>query len=120
MTPQGKIYLTNAFSLSMVELELEKEQTIRLKKTRNIEEIKALLASGFESAIGHASTAIFLTKLLGLNVAMNRTAIRIEKGIIVVFQIDIGRLQPGKELNENDIEKAWEENRAYFVIVFVE
>jgi hypothetical protein len=46
----------------------------------NISEIKALLKQGFISAVGHQSSAEFLTHLLGIEVSMNRIQITMNKG----------------------------------------
>jgi len=117
---RGKIYLANAFSLSMVEQLLQRSPvTLRLERI-NTETVKFFLTSqSFISAIGHAATANALSKILGINIPANRTTITMSEGdLLIVFQLSIGRLPPGKELTEEEIIKAYNEGKAYFVLVY--
>ena len=102
-TMRGKTFLGNAFSLGMLPVNATE---IKLRvKIITLEDVKKLTENGFESCIGHESTASILTELLGKEVRMNRIPITLEKGdIIIVFQI-IGRLEEGKILTRNEIEK---------------
>jgi hypothetical protein len=59
-----KIVLANAFSLGM--LPATTEIILKVKKV-SVEEVKEMLAKGFESVIGHEPTASFLTRLLGIH-----------------------------------------------------
>ncbi len=52
MATQGKVYLGNAFSLSM--LPMTEEVTVKFRRA-STEEVRALLSNGFTSAIGHPS-----------------------------------------------------------------
>jgi len=117
---RGKIYLANAFSISMVEQLLQRGPvTLRLERI-SAETAKFFLTSqSFISAIGHPATANALSKLLGINIPVNRTAISMSEGdLLIVFQISIGRLPPGKELTEEEILKAYNEGKAFFVLVY--
>jgi hypothetical protein len=96
-----KVVLANAFSLSM--LPMSSTETILKVKEASIEEIKELLSRGFESAIGHESTAAFLTKLLGVEVKAERKQVTIDANtILVVFQL-LSRLPEGRVLTEEEI-----------------
>ena len=117
---RGKIYLVNAFSISMVEPLLQRRPvTLRLERI-STETVKLFLTSqSFISAIGHAATANALSKILGINVPVNRTTITMSEGdLLIVFQLSVGRLPPGKELTEEEIIKAYNEGKAYFVLVY--
>jgi len=115
---QGKTYLGNAFSLSM--LPMTEEVTVKFKKV-GVEEVKALLSNGFISAIGHPATAGALSKILGVNVPTNRVAITLQPGdTLIVFQLAIGRLAPGQELGEQDILSAFSQGKVYFIIAQVQ
>ena len=62
--------LLNAFSLNMVTF------PVAISVTEiSVSEARALLASGFESAVGHADTAAVFSGLLGLTVQTNRVTI---------------------------------------------
>jgi hypothetical protein len=117
---RGKIYLANAFSISMVEQLLQRKPvTLRLERI-NTETVRLFLTSqSFISAIGHTATANALSKILGINVPANRTTITMSEGdLLIVFQLSMGRLAPGKELTEEEIIKAYNEGKAYFVLVY--
>jgi hypothetical protein len=96
-----KVVLANAFSLSM--LPMSSAETILRVKEVGIEEVKELLAGGFESAIGHESAAAFLTKLLGIEVKAERKQITIDTNtVLVVFQL-LSRLPEGRVLTEEEL-----------------
>ena len=118
MVTQGKTYLGNALSLSM--LPMSEEVSVKFKKV-GVEEVKALLSNGFISAIGHPATASALSKILGVNVPTNRVAITLQPGdTLIVFQLNLGRLAPGQELGEQDILNAFSQGKAYFVVARVQ
>jgi len=114
-----KVYLGNAFSLSM--LPMSEEVSVKFKKV-GVEEVRALLSNGgFISAIGHPATASALSKILGVNVPTNRVSITLQPGdTLIVFQLAVGRLAPGQELTEQDILSAFSQGKAYFVIARVQ
>jgi len=63
------------------------------------EAIRSLLQQGFVSAIGHETTALYLSELLGLPVPRNRQAVRLEPGDqAVVFRL-LERLPEGALLD---------------------
>ena len=106
MTPQEetktpKIFLANAFSLQMIP---QIEATVKIRKI-TVEEAKRILQNGFINAIGHDATAAVLTKLLGIQISMNRISITLQPGDrLVVFQLMTGRLPTG-ELTEEQLKE---------------
>ena len=93
----GKTYLANAFSLSM----LNTPSTVKIEEAA-VGRVKDLLKT-FESAIGHESTAEFLTRLLGIPVPVRRVAIQLAPGdTLVVFQL-LQRLPEGKVLSSGEL-----------------
>jgi hypothetical protein len=100
MTPQGKIYLGNAFSLQMIP---QPEATVKIRKI-TVEEAKRILQNGFINAIGHDTTAVILSKMLGMQIGMNRISIVLNPGDkIIVFQLMTGRLPTASELTESQL-----------------
>ncbi len=92
------IYLANAFSLSM----LQSDSVISVRKI-NIDQAKQALSNGFLSAVGHEGTAQLLSKLLGVNVAVNRVAIKLlPADVLIVFQLQT-RLTEGAVLTEEQL-----------------
>jgi hypothetical protein len=115
---QGKVYLGNAFSLSMVDVQ-DKPVTVEFRRV-GLDEVKAILNNGFVSAVGHPGTASALSRILGIEVPANRVSIQLQPGdTLVVFQLALGRLPIGKELTEEEILNAWKEGKANFLIVRV-
>ena len=109
---EQKIYLLNAFSLSMLAPSAFTPgrgvygggaATI-LVESIDLEKAKELLNRyGFISAVGHESTAAFLSRLLGLPVPFNRVAVQLERGdVAVVFQL-LSRLPEGKILTKEEL-----------------
>jgi hypothetical protein len=86
----------------------------------SIEEVRTLLSNGFISAIGHPATANVLTKILGMNIPVNRVSIQLQPGdVLIIFQLAVGRLAPGQELTEQDVLSAFSQGKAYFVVARV-
>ncbi len=68
-------------------------------------EATGILKKGFVSAIGHQATADILTRILGIDVPMNRASIEMDCGdIAVVFRL-LQRLPEGTVLNQKELEK---------------
>ena len=84
------IYLSNAFSLQM--LDLESKPTVTVTPVDAAE----VTAADFVSVVGHADTAAVLSNMLGKDVAYNRVSLRLEEGdILYVGQVVGGRLPEG-------------------------
>lgn len=77
-----------------------------------VDEAKQRLAGGFVSAVGHEGAAAFLTRLLGVDVAMNRVAVTMQAGDAALVLRVKTRLPEGKVLSEEEFaaipyELAW-------------
>ena len=107
-----RVYLLNAFSLGMLAPSAFTPgrgvfgggaATI-LVEPIDLEKAKELLNRyGFISAVGHESTAAFLSRLLGLPVPFNRVAVQLGVGdSAIVFQL-LGRLPEGRLLTEEEL-----------------
>lgn len=87
------LYLSNAFSLNMLEVNDGLELTIY---PLSVEETKNLLSKGFKSIVGHPDTAAILSNMLNLVVNENRETVKLNKGDELVVGQYIGpRLAPG-------------------------
>ena len=87
------IYLTNAFSLQM--LNLERVNYIEVTPITQ-KEVKKLLNNGFISIIGHRDTANILSNVLNLIVPYNRISIKLNlEDTLIVAQLIGGRLPEG-------------------------
>jgi len=112
------LFLSNAFSIAMLGQLPQQGRTVMVRPI-TLEEAKSLLQGGFESAVGHPSTAQVLSTLLGLPVEANRVAITLSPGDrVVVFQLGI-RLQEGQILSEEEVLSLYREGKASFFLVEV-
>jgi len=118
-----KLYLCNAFSLSMIAKHIEESGNAKLyveelsldQVQRFIEKYREI--GTFISAIGHESTAKVLSELLETEIPVNRIAVNLEVGDrVIVFQL-LERLPPGKELTTNELKKLIEQGKAKFYLV---
>jgi len=98
----SKLYIANAFSLSMLESE---EATINVKVI-DAETVKQIIANEeVESAVGHESTAKVLSQLLGTEIKAERKEIKLKKGDkLIVFQL-LQRLPEGRVLSEEELKQ---------------
>lgn len=88
--------ILNSFSLNMLG---SCNATLQVKEI-TLEEVKATMAEGFESAVGHADTAAIFSQQLGVDVLVARINVSLVKGeTILVGQYKGPRLPEGcKEL----------------------
>jgi len=94
------VYLTNAFSLSML---TESDVVVHVQEITPEQLKQELTASTFVSAVGHESTADILSKILGIHIPINRQAIRFkENDTVYVYQL-LQRLPEGVILNREEI-----------------
>ena len=101
-TMRGKTFLGNAFSINMV----EKFPAKAYFREISIEDVKNIISSGFISAVGHESTSIILTKILGIEIPMNRITITLNNGDnLIVAALNMPRLPENKILQEEELEK---------------
>ena len=90
MQAVGSVYISNAFSLSMVGENADIEVTpLHLKYNR------ALLSRAL-SVVGHADTAVLFSSLLGREIAVNRISVSLKSGdTLIVGQYSGPRLPQG-------------------------
>jgi len=83
-------YLTNAFSLQMLNGISEAKVSIRLLSA---DQACVRLQGNFVSAVGHEATAIFLSELFGVYVPFNRFTLKLsDNDTAIVAQYTKGRL----------------------------
>ena len=104
-------YLTNAFSINMLP---RREHIVIFRPihpTQAENEIKDAIDEGdFVSAIGHASTAAILSKMLGVDIEAQRVNVEFDdkKDILIVAQYRGPRLEEGAtELPEGATIEFW-------------
>jgi len=91
-----KVYVLNAPILTSYGTFIYRK--ISIGKARNI-----LSKNEFISAVGHESTAKFLTQLLGINIPFSRIQIKMQKGDrAIVFKL-LDRLPEGRVLSVNEM-----------------
>ena len=97
----GALFVSNAFSLGM----LSSDATIRVTEVDTLKAKEVLSSGNFTSAIGHLATADVVSNLLNVKVEANRVPIKLQKGdTILIFQL-LTRLEEGKVLNREELEK---------------
>ena len=116
----NQIYLSNAFSLSMLGALPPAGRTVKVRPI-SLEEVRGMLQSNpFTSAVGHSSTAAVLSTLLGLPVEANRVSITLQVGdTLVVFQLGV-RLAEGQVLSAEEVQSLYDQGLASFVVVEVQ
>ncbi len=113
----AKTYLTNSFSLGMVNPSPE-GLTLKVRPL-TLEEVSCLLKEGYTSAVGHTATAQVLSLLLGMEVPSNRTSISLSQGDrVIVFQIRT-RLEEGRVLSREEVEALHRQGLTAFYLVEV-
>jgi hypothetical protein len=73
--------LTNAFSLNMVAIFPAAPRFTEI----TVDEARKLLASGFESGVGHADTATIFAEQLGVDVPFARITVALKPGDLVLI-----------------------------------
>ena len=109
-----KLYILSAFALSMIKdrgwIHIHIKEVAPEEAGAIVREAKAK-GKDVISAVGHASTAQLMTKLLGVEVPVNRTVVTFEDGDeAIVFQLMI-RLQEGQVLNEEELQQLLREGK---------
>ncbi|MHC1577128.1 MAG: STIV orfB116 family protein [Candidatus Methanospirareceae archaeon] len=115
------LWVTSAFSLSMVLSSLgDTEATVSIRTLSVVEARQLLSENRWESAIGHESTAKVVSKVLGVEVPAERRQVRLEEGDkVLVFQL-LQRLPEGKVLGEEELAEVVRNQKWRFVLVEVE
>lgn len=70
----------------------------------SIDQARARLSQGFESAIGHEASALFLGQLLNMDIPMRRIAVEMQAGDTALVLRIKTRLPEGKLLSREDME----------------
>jgi hypothetical protein len=97
------VYVLNTL-ITPINFDMDQEVRIVLKRI-SVEEAKKIMAeSVFESAIGHESTAIVLSKLLGIEIPAVRKSIYMKKGDRGIHFFLKERLPEGVVLTREQLE----------------
>jgi len=77
-----------------------------------LEQAKQKIADGFQSAVGHESSAQFLTQLLGVKVEMQRISVSMQAGdqalvLRIKSRLPEGKLLTHEEINAIPYELGW-------------
>ena len=106
------IYITNAFSINML--------NVGAGKLVTIEPISATLVSAmlrhepYTSAVGHADTAEVFSSTLGERVICNRTSLKLEKGTHIIVGQYVGpRLPEGTKTLPDGATIEWYEVKVF-------
>ncbi len=112
---RGSIYLTNAFSLNM----LEKGRAIVNIEEISIDEALRFLEEGYISYISHSSTAQVLENMLNIKVDVRREPLSLKSGdIAIVFQVK-KRPSEGQIFTQEEVKNIVEEGMFTFYLVEV-
>lgn len=86
------VHVLNAFSLNMFD---DPEGFIDFREI-SLDEARDLLALGYLSGVGHASTAAVFSEVLGIGIPTNRVNVTLKKGdVALVGQYRGPRLEEG-------------------------
>lgn len=97
----GKIYLLNSL-VTPIDFSRFLGAKVSLKRI-SVDEARRILSNGFISAVGHEATAKLLSRVLGINVPLNRNSIFMEKGDRAVHFFLKQRLPAGTVLEEAEL-----------------
>ena len=112
---RGNVYLTNAFSLNM----LEKGKAIVNIEEISIDEALRFLEEGYISYISHPSTAQILESMFNIKVDVRREPLKLKSGdTVVVFQIK-KRPSEGQIFTPEEVKSIVEEGMFTFYLVEV-
>ncbi len=99
---EGVIFLTNAFSPSMLSNE---EALVYMKRISSATARELIKGKQVQSFIGHPATAQALSILLQVPVETNRGMLKLSSGDMIVFSLN-ARLAEGQVINNiQDLEK---------------
>ena len=107
MNETGNVFIANAFSINMISHLIPTNNSIYIVfRKLTIDEVKKMLnENNFVSAIGHESTASFLSKILDINIPVNRIAIKLDwKDKLIVLVLN-KRLPEGQILSLEELEE---------------
>ena len=98
------IYILNSLVVP-VDFRKHERVTVMMKRATP-DEVRRLLQlpEGFISAVGHESTSVLLTEILGVEVPFNRIAVSAKPGDIIIHFVLKTRLPEGKVLNLQELQ----------------
>jgi sorbitol-specific phosphotransferase system component IIA len=98
------VYILNAL---VIPADFEKYSKIKVTiRKATLEEVRQLLLQNqneFVSAIGHESTALLLTQLLGIQIPFNRVTIKVVPGDVLIHFVLRQRVPEGKILSYEEL-----------------
>ena len=116
----GRVYLANAFALSMLPLEPGGSAEVCVRRVR-LGDVMWLVTSagGVECAIGHKGTAMLLEKLLGAISSLNceRRQIELKPEDTLVAVVLSFRLPEGRVYEFEEMTRLYEEGKISFYVV---
>lgn len=112
-----KVYL---FSSLILPVSFDYKYAIVVLEEVDLSKVKEVLREGFISAVGHPSTARFLSSILGVKIDCNRESVYLSpRDLAVAIQFK-ERVQ-GLELGEKEIMSMYEKGELRFIIIkFIE
>ena len=114
------MWVTSAFSLSMIVANGEVEATVNIKTIDVVRARQLLSENRWQSAVGHEATSRIVSKILDVEVPAERRQVRLEEGDkVLVFQL-LQRLPEGKVLGEEELAEVVRNQKWRFVLVEVE
>jgi hypothetical protein len=96
------MYLTNAFSLNMLNPDRGHSLSIEPIPEKTVSEL--VQAGDLQSAIGHAGLTPVLEARLGVNIPVNRISLHLSSGdVLIVAQATMPRLAEGQVLSAEEM-----------------
>ena len=118
----GRVYLANAFSLSMLLLKQGEAAQVCVKRI-GVEDAKRIIEDAmrsgiFECAIGHASTAQLAADLLDMALLCGRTQITMKPGDTIIALTLTFRPPEGKVYSYDELMRLYGEGKIAFYAVY--
>ena len=105
-------YLANSFSPSML---MKLPLDVEFRDTTKEEFCEEVVKGRHENAIGHVGTVQLINSLCGSNLNVNRVSIQTDAGDeIYIISLTI-RLEEGKVLKNDEIQRLYEEGKVKFI-----
>jgi len=92
---------------------------IKAEEARRIIEEAEKRGKQIVSAVGHASTAQLLSKLLGREIPVNRAMVTLEDGDEAIVSQLMIRLQEGQVLSEHELQQLLQEGKIKLLHIMV-
>ncbi len=112
------VYLLNAFSLNMLPMNECGESAVFVRSIVPVQAKELVQRKGFTSAIGHKATADILSMLLGVDVPVSRTQVKMNVGDEAIILTLNKRLEEGQVIRTiEELEKVG--YSLYYAFVFI-